>query len=298
MLDLLSPRVRRALEEGTPLVALESALITHGLPYPQNLETALAMEAVIEEEGATPATMGIIGGRVKVGLSSREMERLARGGEKVSLRDLPLALSSGWDGGTTVAATLHLAYRNGIKVFATGGIGGVHPGRSDISADLFQLSQTPMVVISSGAKAVLDLPATWEWLETYGVPVIGYGTDELPAFYSPTSGLPLPLRVDTPEEVAAIARARDELGTKAALLVAVPVPEADEVPPEAVKEAIVRAEEVAKSQGIRGPALTPFLLAQLNELTGGATLRANCSLLVNNARVAARIARAMVAPQG
>lgn len=278
-----------------PLVALESALISHGLPYPKNLETAQAIEEIVREGGATPATIGIIGGEPRIGLSLEDLKRLAEGQRvrKVSLRDLPAAVACGWDGGTTVSATLHLAHKVGIRVLATGGIGGVHRGKGDISADLFALAQTPLVVVSSGAKAILDLPATLEWLETSGVPVIGYGTDEFPAFYSRSSGLPVAQRVDTPQEVAEIARARDELGLSTAILVAVPVPEEDEVPRSLVEEALAKALEMAGAQGVRGAAVTPFLLRQLNELTQGATLRANIALLKDNARVGAGVAQAL-----
>ena len=280
-----------------PLVALESALISHGLPYPKNVETAQAVEEIIREGGATPATIGIIGGEPKVGLSREEVERLGRGSgvRKVSLRDLPTVVAGRWDGGTTVSASLYLAHRVGMRVLATGGIGGVHRGKGwDLSADLLALAQIPLVVVCSGAKAILDLSATLEWLETSGVPVIGYGTDEFPAFYSRSSGLPLEQRVDTPQGVAEIARARDELGLSTAILVTLPVPEEDEVPSSLVEEALARALEIAEAQGVRGAALTPFLLGRMNELTEGATLRANIALLKNNACVAAGVAQALV----
>ena len=216
------------------------------------------------------------------------------GVRKVSLRDLPTAVARRWDGGTTVSASLYLAHRAGIRVLATGGIGGVHRGKGwDLSADLLALAQIPLVVVCSGAKAILDLSATLEWLETSGVPVIGYGTDEFPAFYSRSSGLPLEQRVDTPQEVAEIARARDELGLSTAILVTVPVPEEDEVPSSLAEEALARALEMA-AQSVRGAALTPFLLGRMNELTEGATLRANIALLKNNACVAAGVAQALV----
>lgn len=291
---LLGEEAKMALKR---LVALESALISHGLPYPENLETAQAMEEIVREGGAIPATIGIIGGRPKVGLSREEMERLGRGSgvRKVSLRDLPVVVARRWDGGTTVSATLYLAHKAGIRVLATGGIGGVHRGEGwDLSADLFALAQIPLIVVCSGAKAILDLPATLEWLETSGVPVIGYGTDEFPAFYSRSSGLPLEQRVDTPQEAAEIARARDELGLSSAILLVVPVPEKDEVPSSLVEKALARALGMAEVQGVRGAALTPFLLGQLNELTQGATLEANIALLKNNARAAAGVAQALV----
>ncbi len=291
---LLGEEAKVALK---PLVALESAVISHGLPYPKNLETAQAMEEIVREGGAIPATIGIIGGRPKVGLSREEMERLGRGSgvRKVSLRDLPVVVARRWDGGTTVSATLYLAHKAGTRVLATGGIGGIHRGEGwDLSADLFALAQTPLIVVCSGAKAILDLPATLEWLETSGVPVIGYGTDEFPAFYSRSSGLPLEQRVDTPQEAAEIARARDELGLSSAILLVVPVPEKDEVPSSLVEEALAKALEMAEAQDVRGAALTPFLLGQLNELTQGATLEANIALLKNNARAAAGVAQALV----
>ena len=278
-------------------MALESALISHGLPYPENVETAQAMEEIVREEGAIPATIGIIGGRPTVGLSRKEVERLGRGSgvRKVSLWDLPVAVARRWDGGTTVSASLYLAHKAGIRVLATGGIGGVHRGKGwDLSADLFALAQTPLVVVCSGAKAILDLPATLEWLEASGVPVIGYGTDEFPAFYSRSSGLPLAQRVDTPPEVAEIARARDELELSTAVLVTVPVLDEYEVPTSLLEEALAKALEMGEGQGVRGAALTPFLLGRLNELTHGATLRANIALLKDNARVAAGVARALV----
>jgi len=292
---LLDEEAKVALK--APLVALESALISHGLPYPKNVETAQAMEEIIREEGAIPTTIGIIGGEPQVGLSREEVEWLARGSgvRKVSLRDLPAAVARGWDGGTTVSATLYLAHKAGIRVLATGGIGGVHRGEGwDLSADLFALARIPLVVVCSGAKAILDLPATLEWLETSGVPVIGYGADEFPAFYSRSSGLPLEQRVDTPQEVAEIARARDELGLSTAILVTVPLPEEEEVPSSLVEEVLAKALEMAEVQGVRGGALTPFLLGRLNELTQGATLRANIALLKDNARVAAGVAQALV----
>jgi pseudouridine-5'-phosphate glycosidase len=297
MSDFLSSKVRQALQGGAPLVALESALISHGLPYPENVETAQAMEEIVREEGAIPATIGIIGGRPTVGLSRKEVERLGRGSgvRKVSLWDLPVAVARRWDGGTTVSASLYLARKAGIRVLATGGIGGVHRGKGwDLSADLFALAQTPLVVVCSGAKAILDLPATLEWLEASGVPVIGYGTDEFPAFYSRSSGLPLAQRVDTPPEVAEIARARDELELSTAVLVTVPVLDEYEVPTSLLEEALAKALEMAEGQGVRGAALTPFLLGRLNELTHGATLRANIALLKDNASVAAGVARALV----
>lgn len=292
----IAPEVQEALSAGGPVVALESALISHGLPYPANLETAQAMEAAIRAEGALPATIGLIAGRVVVGLNAEQCERLAqgRGVRKVSRRDLPLALAQGMDGGTTVAATVYLAGRCGLHVMATGGIGGVHRGHPhDISADLPELARTSLVMVCSGPKALLDLPLTREALETYGVPVIGYGVDEMPAFTSVTSGLPVDGRVDSPEEVARLVRARDALGLMTALLITVPVPAEVALSPQEAEVATVRALELAERQAITGPALTPFVLAQVDALTGGRSRRANIALLVNNARVAARIARAL-----
>lgn len=292
----IAPAVQEALSAGRPVVALESALISHGLPYPLNLETAQAMEAAIRAEGALPATIGLIAGQVVVGLSTAQCERLARGQgvRKVSRRDLPLALAWGMDGGTTVAATVYLAGRCGLRVMATGGIGGVHRGQPhDISADLPELARTPLVVVCSGPKALLDLPLTREVLETYGVPVIGYGVEEMPAFISVTSGLPVDGRVDAPEEVARLVRARDALGLMTALLVTVPVPAEVALSPEEAQAATTRALQLAQERRITGAALTPFVLAQMDALTGGRSRQANIALLVNNARVAARIARAL-----
>ncbi len=287
-----------ALAAGQPVVALESALVTHGFAPPANLEIARRMQAAVRKESALPATVAVLEGNARVGLSDEELARLAsdRAARKVSLRDLPPVLAQGVSGGTTVAATMHLAHHAGIHVFATGGIGGVHRGHpEDISADLPALATIPIVVVCAGAKAILDLPRTLEYLETHGVPVIGYGTDEFPAFYSRRSGLRVDARVETPEEVARMARARAELGLPAALLVCVPVPEADELPVNKAEVAIAQAVEEAEAAGVSGKALTPFLLARLVELTGGWARRANEALLLNNARVAARIARALAA---
>lgn len=292
----IGPDVAQALSQGAPVVALESALITHGLPRPANLEVARRLEETARAEGAVPATVAVLEGRACVGLTPAQLERLA--GEpnpaKVSLRDLPAVAALRLTGGTTVAATMHLAHRAGVRVFATGGIGGVHRGHpDDISADLPALASIPMVVVCAGAKAILDLPRTLEWLETLGVPVVGYATDTFPAFTSRSSGLPVSARADTPEEVAAMARARDRLGLQAALLVCVPVPEEAEWPWAEAQAEIEAAVAEAEARGIRGKELTPFLLARLAERTGGRSLDANEALLVNNARVAARIAQAL-----
>jgi pseudouridine-5'-phosphate glycosidase len=292
----VAPEIARAIAESRPVVALESALVTHGFAPPANLEIARRLEAAVREEGALPATIAVVDGAARVGLSAEELERLAseRTARKVSLRDLPVALGQKATGGTTVAATAHLAHRAGIRVFATGGIGGVHRGHpEDVSADLSALAATPIVVVCAGAKAILDLPRTLEVLETHGVPVIGYGADEFPAFYSRRSGLPVDARVETPEEVARIAQARAALGLTAALLVCVPVPQPDELPAAEAEATIAQAVQEAEAAGVSGKALTPFLLARLVELTGGRARRANEALLVNNARVAARVARAL-----
>ena len=294
----IAPPVSQTLATDGPVVALESALITHGFAPPANLDVARQIEAAVREEGARPATIAVLEGQVQVGLSEAELAHLAsdRSARKVSLRNLPLVVAQGASGGTTVAATIHLARRAGIHVFATGGIGGVHRGHpEDVSADLPALASNPIVVVCAGAKAILDLPRTLEYLETHGVPVIGYGTDEFPAFYSRRSGLRLDGRVETPEEIAEMARARRELGLAAALLVCVPVPEAEEMPAAEAEAAIAQAVAEAETRGVSGKALTPFLLARLVELTGGRARQANEALLLNNARVAARIARALAA---
>jgi pseudouridine-5'-phosphate glycosidase len=278
------------------VVALESTLITHGLPRPKNLEVARAMEAAVREAGAVPATIAILGGQINVGLTDPQLEYLAGAEDvrKCSRRDLPIAVGRGEDGATTVAGTMLIAHMAGVRVFATGGIGGVHRGHPfDVSADLLELGRTPVTVVCAGAKAILDLPLTLEVLETQGVPVIGYGTDEFPAFYSRSSGLPLDVRCDTPQEVAAILRARDTLGLPGGVLVTVPVPPDDELPASQAEEAITRALAEAEAQGVTGKAVTPFLLARVSELTGEASLRANIALLLNNARVASAIALAL-----
>ena len=294
----IAPEIAQALADGAPIAALESALITHGFAPPANLEIARRMETVVREEGALPATIAVLDGEPRVGLSGGALARLAsdRAARKISLRDLPLALAQTASGGATVAATIHLAHRAGIRVFATGGIGGVHRGHpDDVSADLPALASIPIVVVCAGAKAILDLPRTLEYLETHGVPVIGYGVDEFPAFYSRRSGLRADARVETPGEVARIAQARAELALPVALLVCIPVPEADELPAAEAEAAIAQAVEEAEAAGVSGKALTPFLLARLVELTGGRARRANEALLLNNARVAAHIAHALAA---
>ncbi|NLF01050.1 MAG: pseudouridine-5'-phosphate glycosidase [Anaerolineales bacterium] len=292
----VAPEIAAALREAAPVVALESALITHGFARPANLTIAQSMAAAVRQAGALPAVIAIVQGHAKIGLTDEEMAELASQplARKVSLRDLPIALAQGASGGTTVAATMALAHQAGLQVFATGGIGGVHRGHpEDISADLPALASLPLVVVCSGAKAILDLPRTLEHLETHGVPVIGYGTDEFPAFYSRTSGLKVDTRVDTPEEVARIAAARQALGLRPALLVCAPVPEQDALPVSVAEGAIAQALQEAEAAGISGKQLTPFMLAKVAEITGGQARRANEALLVHNASVAASIAGAL-----
>lgn len=279
-----------------PVVALESTVIAHGLPWPHNLQAARRLEHVVREEGAIPRTIGVIAGQVRIGLTDAELEHLAQARDvrKVSRRDLPIVIAMKQDGATTVAATMYLAARAGICVFATGGIGGVHRGHPwDISADLEELAQTPVCVVCAGAKAILDLPLTLEVLETKGVPVIGYQTDEFPAFYSRASGLPVDQRVETPEEVAALFLAQRALGLPGGMLVVVPIPWHAELPRERLKPIIEQALSEAEERGLRGKEVTPFLLAHVAELTHGDALRANLALLENNARVAAQIALAL-----
>lgn len=287
-------------------VALESTVISHGLPYPHNLHLALEVEDIIAAAGAAPHTVGIIQGEIIVGLSRAQIEHLATAPDvrKVSRRDLPVVVARKLDGATTVATTAWAAHRAGIAVFATGGIGGVHRAAPsgpaaylsvDISADLPELAQTPIIVVCAGAKAILDLPATLEWLETHGVTVVGYQTDCFPAFYNRDSGLPVDVRADTPQDVADLFRAQRSLGLPCGLLVAVPIPAEFEPPREQMEAAIAQVLAEANAQGIRGKALTPFLLARLSELTGAASLRANLALLKNNAAIAAQIALALAA---
>ena len=279
-----------------PVVALESTVISHGLPYPDNLSLARAMEATVAATGATPRTIGVIRGELVAGLSDEQIAHLATAPDvrKVSRRDLPVVVARRLDGATTVAATMWIAQRFGIEVFATGGIGGVHRGDgTDISADLQELAQTPVMVVCAGAKAILNLPATLEYLETHGVTVAGYGTDEFPAFYSRSSGLPVDVRCDTPGEVAALWRAKRALGLPGGLLVTVPVPAADEIPAAEIEPAIVRAVNDAAAAGLRSAQVTPYLLARLAELTGAASVAANVALLKNNAAVAGAIAAAL-----
>ncbi|MEZ4767517.1 MAG: pseudouridine-5'-phosphate glycosidase [Caldilineales bacterium] len=292
----------------TPLLALESTLISHGLPYPHNLETARRLEAIAREHGAEPRTVAVIDGQLRAGLSADELQYLAStpGVRKLSRRDLPIAVARGWTGATTVATTMWIAAQHGIRVFSTGGIGGVHRGQAgkggaggtmaaDVSADLPELAQTPVAVVCAGAKAILDLPATLEWLETWGVPVIGYGTDEFPAFYTRRSGLPVDVRADTPEEVAAIIEAKRRLGLPGGVLICAPVPEEFELPAAEADAAIEQALAEAAAQDVRGKEITPFLLARIVELTGERSLHANLALLENNVRVGAQLAAALAA---
>jgi len=292
----VAPELIEGRARGVPIVALESALVTHGFAYPANLAIARRMAAAVRAEGALPAVIALVEGEVRVGLTDADLERLAtdRQAHKASLRDLPLAAARGLTAGTTVAATLALAHRAGLSVFATGGIGGVHRGHpEDVSADLPTLGRTPLVVVCSGAKAILDLPRTLEVLETQGVPVIGYGCNEFPAFYSRRSGLPVDARADGPAEIARMAQARAALGLSAAVLVCVPVPAEAELPPDEAERALDAALREADAAGITGKRLTPFLLARMVELTAGRAQRANEALLVENARVAAQIAGAL-----
>ncbi|HSV33273.1 MAG TPA: pseudouridine-5'-phosphate glycosidase [Pyrinomonadaceae bacterium] len=291
----ISREVASALAANKPVVALESTVIAHGLPRPQNLQTAQRLERIVREAGATPATIAVLDGKLCVGLDERQIEHLANNDEirKLSTRDLAVAVARRWNGATTVASTIWIAHRVGIGTFATGGIGGVHRGSlPDVSADLPELARTPMIVVCSGAKIVLDLPATREWLETHGVTVAGYQCDELPAFYSRQSGLPVDVRCDSPAEVVRLFKAQQELGINGGLLVAVPIPIAEEVPLDDLNEILKASLQAADGAKISGRDLTPFLLARMAELSEGATLRANIALLENNAYVAALIASA------
>ena len=294
----ISPDVDGALHDGQPVVALESTLITHGLPWPENATTALAMEAAVREAGAVPATIAVLAGHVTVGLSRDQIEDLAHRPpgslRKCSRRDLPIVVARGEDGATTVAGTMIVAHRAGIRVFGTGGIGGVHRGAPfDVSADLLELGRTPVAVVCAGPKAILDLPLTLEVLETHGVPVIGLGTDTLPGFYTRSSGLPIDARVETTREAAAIIAAAERMHAQHGVLVVVPVPESDASGSD-IDSAIDRAVAEAEAQRIRGKSVTPFLLNRVAELTGGASLRTNQALLVHNARTAALIANELV----
>ena len=292
----ISPEVRQALADGKPVVALESTIISHGMPYPQHVETALNGERIVRENGAVPATIARIGGKLKAGLSPEEIEYLGKKGyavTKASRRDLPVLVARGEDGATTVATTMIIAAMAGIRVFATGGIGGVHRGAEttmDISADLEELAQTPVLVVCAGAKSILDLGLTLEYLETKGVPVIGYQTEELPAFYTRTSGFGVDYRLDTPGEVAAAFAAKLDMGLKGGMLVTNPIPEQYSMDPAVINKAIDEAVAEANAKGIKGKQTTPFLLAKIEDITGGDSLASNIRLVYNNAALAAQVA--------
>ena len=295
----IAPEVAQAIKDGKPVVALESTIISHGMPYPKNVETALLVEQTIRDNGAVPATIAVIGGRLKAGLSREEIEHLGKAGRsvaKASRRDLPALVARGVDGATTVATTMIIAHMAGIKIFATGGIGGVHRGAEvtmDISADLEELAQTPVMVVCAGAKSILDLGLTLEYLETKGVPVIGYGTEELPAFYTRKSGFGVDYRVDSPEELAAIFAAQRALDYKGGMLVTNPIPEEYSMDKAVIDAAIEQALQEAREQGVHGKETTPFLLARMVELTGGDSLESNIKLVLNNAKVASLTAAAL-----
>lgn len=292
----ISQEVAEALAENKPVVALESTIISHGMPYPQNVETALKVEQVIRDNGAVPATIAIIGGKLKAGLTKAEIEHLGKTGSavtKVSRRDLPIIVAKGMDGATTVATTMIIASLTGIKVFATGGVGGVHRGAEttmDISADLEELAMTPVMVICAGAKSILDLGLTLEYLETKGVPVIGYGTDELPAFYTRKSGFGVDYQLNTPKELAEAFLVKQAVELKGGMLVTNPIPEEYSMDSEVISKAIDEAIAESKRQGIHGKDTTPFLLAKVKEITGGDSLDSNIQLVFNNARLAAQTA--------
>lgn len=292
----LHPSVQDALGSGRPVVALESTLISHGLPRPTNLEAARKLEDIVGESGAVPATIAVLAGRIHVGLTGEQLEDLALHLEpqKVSRRDLAATVALGRHGGTTVAATMSIAHAAGIQVFATGGIGGVHRGqRGDVSADLPELARTPVAVVCAGAKSILDLPRTLEWLETAGVPVLGWQTDEFPAFFNPSSGLPVSLRVDSPEAAARVIRTHWDLGLGSGVLLTAPVPEQASIPQDRLEAILKGAERDAEEKGVRGSDLTPFLLSELARRTDGGTVRTNLALLENNARLAAQLAMAL-----
>ena len=297
----IAPDVADALAQGHAVVALESTIIAHGMPYPGNVVTARALEHVIRNEGAVPATIAVLGGRLKVGLDEAALEHVAQSPDmaKASVRDLPVLIAGKRDGATTVASTMRIAAMAGIRVFATGGIGGVHRGvetTADVSADLTELARSPVAVVSAGAKAILDLPRTLEMLETLSVPVIGYQCDAFPAFYSRSSGLRVPARADSPEDIAAILAARWRLLDAGGALIANPIPSADEIPAEKIEAHIAAALRDATTQGIAGKEVTPFLLARIRDLSRGESQRANVALALNNAQLGARIARAFNSP--
>jgi len=296
----VSHEISRALNLTLPVVALESTVVTHGLPRPQNLSLAQDMETAVREEGAVPATVGVLNGKVYVGMSEADLDTLANASKarKISQRDFAIAAVKEENGGTTVAGTMFAAHKAGIKAFATGGIGGVHRESAfDISADLQALASIPMIVVCAGAKAILDLPATLEYLETMSVPVVGYQTDVFPAFYSRDSGLKVSMKLDTPEEIVQLAQAHWEMGLHSAVLVAQPVPVGDEIPKSEMDYYVIQASQEATEKKKHGQELTPFLLQRLNELTDGRSLRSNLALLLNNAHLAAQVAKALAMTQ-
>lgn len=293
----ISEEIQNSIKENGPVVALESTIISHGMPFPQNLETALEVESIIRKEGAVPATIAVVEGRIKIGLSNLELEQFAQGTKtvKVSSRDLPLAISQKQDGGTTVAATMICARMAGISIFVTGGIGGVHRGSEktmDISGDLMELARTNVAVVCAGIKSILDIPRTLEYLETQGVPVIGYRTDEFPAFYTTTSGYSVQSRINTAEEIARCMKVKWELGLEGGMVIANPVLREDAMDEEVIEEAITKSLKEASEKGIDGKAVTPFLLERISQLTDGESLKTNIALVCNNALVGAKIASA------
>lgn len=294
----IAPEVRKALANGDPVVALESTIISHGMPYPQNVETAIRVEEIVRENGAVPATTAIIGGKLKCGLKKEEIEYLGKKGlevTKCSRRDIPMAIARRLDGATTVATTMIIANMAGVSIFATGGIGGVHRGAQetmDISADLEELANTPVMVVCAGAKAILDIPLTLEYLETKGVPVLGYQTDKLPAFYTRKSAFNVDYRVDSPEEAAKAFEAQRGAGLHTGMLMANPIPEEFSMDEDMINNAIEAAVKEAEEKGIKGKESTPFLLSKVKDITGGSSLEANIELVFNNAKVAAQIAKA------
>ena len=293
----ISEEIQNSIKENGPVVALESTIISHGMPFPQNLETALEVESIIRKEGAIPATIAVLEGRIKIGLSNLELEQFAQGTKnvKVSSRDVPLVLSQKQDGGTTVAATMICARMAGISVFVTGGIGGVHRGSEktmDISGDLMELARTNVAVVCAGIKSILDIPRTLEYLETQGVPVIGYRTDEFPAFYTTTSGYSVQSRINTAEEIARCMKVKWELGLEGGMVIANPVLREDAMDEEVIEEAITKSLKEASEKGIDGKAVTPFLLERISQLTDGESLKTNIALVCNNALVGAKIASA------
>ena len=292
------PEVRKALEKGDPVVALETTIISHGMPYPANVETALAVEDAVRRGGAVPATIAVIGGRIKVGIDRDQIEYLAtaKGVRKVSRRDLPAVIAMGADGATTVAGTMIIAAMAGIPVFVTGGVGGVHRGAGesfDISADLEELKQTDVTVVCAGCKSLFDIPATLEYLETGGVPVVVWNSDSFPAFYSAVSGSPAPLRLDTPESVAALIARKRALDLAGGILVACPIPQKDEIPYDEIDRIIVSALEESVRDGISGSRVTPYVLQKIVDLSEGRALRANQALVLNNARIGTAVAVAL-----